>query len=651
MDPGRIDRAHGVGASSTGPVGVGDSREEPTGGLWSRRMLNGRLYRAAFVPFLFALAIAAFSLSARPLPLTSTLAPDAFEGAPAFAELKSMAARFPQRRPGSRGDQELAGYVAGKLEGLGGTAGGGFSVRTYHFRAQTIDGEQSLTNVVAQRPGSTSATPILILAHRDASAPGSQAELSGTAALLELARVFAARETKRTIVLVSTSGGSGGDAGAAQLAADRSEIGGTAAEGGGLGQFDAAIVLGDLAGVHARTPFVVPFSDALGSAPLELQRTVANAITNEVGIDPGASSTLGQLAHLVFPLAVGEQGVLNADGLPAVLVQVSGERGPSPQGGVSMERLEGFGRAVLSAVDALDTAPDISPAMQTGLLLQRQILPEWALRLLVITLLLPPLIAAADGLARLRRRRMPVGRWILWTLSCVLPFFSCALLAYVLGWLGILGAAPSAPVLPSALPFDGTAATAVVAIVMTFALAWLLWGVLIRRLDWSVRPDPEVAGLSMLLVALPLGLIVWVSNPFTALLALPALHVWLALASPDRLGIGLRPRRLFSLALVALGVLPLALLILFYAHQLGLGVGGVAWMAVLLLAGGHVGLGAAILWSLAFGCVAAAAMLAVGAPRPSPGVRVGDGIEVTIRGPMSYAGPGSLGGTESALRR
>ena len=41
-------------------------------------MINWRLYRAAFVPFLFALALAAFSLSPRPLPLTSTLAPDAF---------------------------------------------------------------------------------------------------------------------------------------------------------------------------------------------------------------------------------------------------------------------------------------------------------------------------------------------------------------------------------------------------------------------------------------------------------------------------------------------------------------------------------------------------------------------------------------------
>src|ERR1035441_352256 len=62
-------------------------------------MLNGRLYRAAFVPFLFALALAAFSLGPRPLPLTSTLAPDAFEGQPAFEELRALGARYPDPRP------------------------------------------------------------------------------------------------------------------------------------------------------------------------------------------------------------------------------------------------------------------------------------------------------------------------------------------------------------------------------------------------------------------------------------------------------------------------------------------------------------------------------------------------------------------------
>jgi hypothetical protein len=614
-------------------------------------MLNGRLYRAAFVPFLLALGVAAFSLGSRPLPLTSTLAPDAFEGAPAYAELHSLLTRFPQRRAGSRGDEALARYVAGKLEALGGTAGGGFSVRTYHFHAQTIDGERALSTVVAQRPGSTSAAPILILAHRDAAARGAPAELSSTAALLELASVFASRETKRTIILASTSGGSGGDAGAAQLLSELSNIGGTAVAGG-QGPLDAAIVLGDLAGVRTRAPLVVPYSDGLGTASLELQRTVDAAITQVLGADPGAPSMLGQLAHLAFPLSLGEQGVLNAGGVPTVLVQVSGERGPSPAEAVSMERLEGFGRAVLSAVDALDTGPDIPEATQSGLLLAHKTVPSWALRLLVLTLLLPVLVAALDGVARARRRRLAVGRWTLWVASCALPFFSCAVLAYVLGWLGVLGATPSAPVLPSALPFGGRLATAVVAVALTFALTWLLWGGLMRRLGWGARPDPDVAGLSLLLVLLAVAVLAWFGDPLTALLAVPALHLWLALAGAhDRLEIGQLPRRVLSLALVAVGLLPLMALIVFYADQLGMGVGEVAWTGVLLLAAGQIGLGGAVLWSLAFGCAAAAVLIASRGRQPQPGVQRAGGVDVTIRGPLSYAGPGSLGGTESALRR
>src|SRR5205807_9808514 len=103
------------------------------------------------------------------------------------------------------------------FRGLGGTAGGGFTVHVLGAEGQTIDGGQHLQTVVAVRPGSTPEAPILIVAHRDAAKAGSQGEMSATAALLELARVFAARETKRSIVLVSTSGGSGGDAGAQSM--------------------------------------------------------------------------------------------------------------------------------------------------------------------------------------------------------------------------------------------------------------------------------------------------------------------------------------------------------------------------------------------------------------------------------------------------
>jgi hypothetical protein len=597
-------------------------------------MLNGRLYRAAFLPFFFALAIAAFSLTGRPAPLRSTLAPDAFEGSRAFAELGALAQRFPDRRAGSSGDQALAGYVAQALRSLGGGAGGGFSVHTRRFTAQTIDGERELTNVVAQRPGSTGATPIVILAHRDAAARGARAELSGTAALLELARVFAARETQRTIVLVSTSGGSGGDAGAAEFVAQSS------------GPFDAAIAIGDLAGTRQRKPFVVPFSDGFGTAPVELQRTVADAITSEAGADPGSPSGFGQLAHLAFPLTVGEQGPLNAAGIPSVLVQVSGERGPSSSEPVSVAGLEGFGRAVLSAVDALDTSPDVPAAMQTGLLIQRKTIPAWALRLLLGTLLLPPLIVAADGFARARRRRLPVARWSLWTLLCAAPFLLSALFAIVLGAVGIIGAAPQSPIPPQSLSFDGSAAASLLAVVLAFALAWLVWPVALRRLGLRARPQSDAAGVAMLLVLLPVAAIIWLLNPVAALLLLPALHLWLLVVSPE-----LRPRPLAAVAIALAALIPLALLIAFYADQLGLGVGRLAWMAVLLVAGGHVGLPAVLLWSLSLGCAAAAAMLALSTASAIPGEDDRPSGEITIRGPMSYAGPGSLGGTRSALRR
>jgi hypothetical protein len=604
-------------------------------------MLNGRLYRASFAPFLIALAVAAFSLTARPLPLTSTLAPDAFQGEQALAELKSLAAEFPNRRPGSPGDEALGARIAKTLEGLGSAGKGGFQVSVRHFEAQTIDGERTLSTVIAQRAGASGAVPIVILAHRDASGSGAQAELSGTAALLELARVFATRETQRTIVLVSTSGGSGGAAGAMNFVAREAA------------PVDAAIVLGNLAGKDERRPFVVPYSDGFGSAPELLQRTVAGALTQVVGGNPGAPSTIGQLAHLAFPFATGEQGALNAEGLPSVLVQASSERTPPPGEAVSGERLEGFGRAALTAVDALDTAPDIAAGRQTGVVIGRKVIPEWALRLLLAALLIPPLLLAADGYARLRRRRgkrgdRAVARGLAWTAVCALPFFAAAVFAKALGWLGALHAAPAMPTPAGALPLAGEGTRAVLAVLLVFALCWLAWPRIVRRLGLSVRPenDGAAAGLAMLVVLIGVGAVVWALNPYAALLVLPALHLWLLIVDPD-----LRPPRAAAIALVAIALLPLALLIAFYARDLGVGLGEIAWYAVLLLAGGHIGVPAAVLWSLAGGCGIAAALLAVSAPAASADSGIDGDSGVRIRGPLSYAGPGSLGGTQSALRR
>jgi hypothetical protein len=604
-------------------------------------VLNGRIYRAAFVPFLFALIIAAFSLGDRPLPFTSSLAPDAFDGARAFAEEQALAAHFPERQPGSRGDQALATYTATALRSLGGADSGGFRVHVRHLRAATIDGPRTLETVIAERPGASGAKPIVILAHRDAAGRGAPAELSATATLLELARVLAASETQRTIVLVSTSGGSDGAPGAADFAAHTS------------GSVDGAIVLGDLAGEIARKPFVVPFSDGLGSAPLRLQRIVSDAIAHEVGVVSGGPSTFGQLAHLALPLATGEQGPLLADGMPAVLVQVSGERGPATGEPVSSARLQSFGRAVLSAVYALDGAPDLQSGgtggSGAGVPIQHKVLPEWSVRLLLGTLLLAPLLVAVDALARARRRRERVGRWVLWTLACALPFLLSAVFARLLGSTGVL-AAPPGPVLPAALPLDASTVETVLAVALVLLLSWLAWPALLRRLGLRPRPDSDGAGVALLLVLAGLSIVVWVLNPFTALLLVPALNLWLLLVWTDWHPPARPAARAAALALVALGLAPFALLCVFYAHELGYSVGGLVAAIVLLFAGGYFGVVGILLSSIAFGCVAAATLVAL-RTRPDPLDVPGEGPPITVRGPVSYAGPGSLGGTESALRR
>jgi hypothetical protein len=74
-------------------------------------MLDGRIYRAAFAPLLLALLVAAFALAERPRPIGTTLAADAFDGRRAFATLEQLRRTFPNRRPGSPGDDALARRV------------------------------------------------------------------------------------------------------------------------------------------------------------------------------------------------------------------------------------------------------------------------------------------------------------------------------------------------------------------------------------------------------------------------------------------------------------------------------------------------------------------------------------------------------------
>lgn len=593
-------------------------------------MTDPRLYRAALAPVLLALVLLGFSLENRPRPLTTTLAPDAFAGDRAFDRAYGsggLADRFPDRRPGSLGDERLADLAVAQMREAG------FRVRTIVHEGDTIDGIRTLRTVVAERTGTVDER-VVVVAHRDAAGPRAEAELSATAALLELARVFGApRQTQRTLTLVSTSGGSGGGAGAARLA---EELDGPVA---------GVLVLGDLASRNLRVPLLSPWSNGLGGSPARLRSTLQDALRLETGGAAKPPRALSQAVRFALPGTYGEQGVLLASGLPAIALSIGGDHGPAAGAPVSRERLTQLGRAALRTVTALDGAPRGRPvnaeASSADLVTSRKVLPGWAVRLFVGALLLAPLVVAVDALAAARRAREPILVWLRWTLVSALPLVVTALFAIALGAVGLVAATPGTPVSPEALPAQAPALLAV-GLVLVLAWAWLRPAVL--RLARAAGGDVSspAAGVVVLLVAVVAAIVVWIGNPYAALPLVPALHLWLfALAAELEL------RRVVRVVLVALGLVPVAIVATAVAGALGLGGLDAVWELLLVVAGGHVSLVSVLTWSLLGGCAASALTIAW----RSRAREDADALPITVRGPRSYAGPGSLGGTESALRR
>jgi hypothetical protein len=607
----------------------GSGSPEPAGSPdhYAARVVDLRLYRMAFAPFALAVVYVAFSLGTWPPALVTTLPPTAFDGNAGIATLNSLAQDYPDRRPGSAGDQALAAHIAGVF------AADGFTTTTDRFTADTVDGRRTLETVIGSRQGASSRS-IVIVAHRDSAHPGSLAELSGTAALLELAHIFSETTTTRALTLVSTSGGSGGAAGTADLASHLA------------GPVDAVIVLGDLAGSRSSRPYVVPWSDGSQIAPIQLRRTVEAALQAQFGRSPGGAAVSDQVARLALPLTVGEQGPLDAAGIPAVLVQQSGEVGPTADDPLAptaptATRFQDFGRGVLGAVDALDDGPPVGSPTR-DLLLGHLVLASSAVELLAGLLILPVLVAAIDALARARRRRAPVAGPIVWLAVAAVPFALAALFAVLLGRTGLLPAAPAGPVTSRQLAPGASGTIAIVSVALVFALAWLVRAPLTRRLAPQAAPSAPGAGVGLLLVCSAIACLVWAFNPYAALLAILPLHLWLLATMLER-----PPPRTLAVALIAISLTPLLGLMALDSARLGLGPGGLAWTGMLMVAGGHIGLGPLVLWSLAGGCVVAAFAIAVSRARE----HYDDLPPVTVRGPLSYAGPGSLGGTDSALRR
>jgi hypothetical protein len=583
-------------------------------------VLNLRLYRASLLPVIAAVVVLAFAPASMPAAQTSPLPAGLFSAIRAEATLVGLAATYAGHTPGSRGDDALASSVANQLRA------DGLTVHTTSAIAATASGNRRIETVVATSAVQRSGSVVLVA---DRSAPGASADarLSGTAALLELAHDLSPRGGPRTLTFVSSGGGITGAALAA-AAVPR--------------PVDATIVVGDLAGARAQPPLVVPWSGDGGMAPLSLQETVDAALYSQLGARAGRPGLVEELARMAVPLTVSDQGPFEDAGIPAVLVQQGGELG-TRSAQVSAATLGGVGRAVLSATQALQHGADVSPASTRDVTLAANVLGGWTARLLFGLLILASALCAVDLLARARRRGTALAPWFAWVLAWGLPFLVAGLYAKLLAWSGLLAHVPSAPVTAAAYPFRGGDALALISVVAVFVLACLAR---IRLIGGPSLDDVAGSGagapVALLCLASLLAAALWLANPYTAaLLALPLL-IWVPVMAGERY------RSAGTGALwTALSLVPLGLVLAIEANSLGLGPIAFGWTWLLVFAGSEVGPGALIASSLSGGIALAAAFVLVhpstrGTPRD---------VRITVRGPATYAGPGSLGGTDSALRR
>jgi len=156
-----------------------------------------------------------------------------------------------------------------------------------------------------------------------------------------------------------------------------------------------------------------------------------------------------------------------------------------------------------------------------------------------------------------------------------------------------------------------------------------------------------VPGIALALLTQALAWIVWIGNPYAALFLVPAAHLWLLAAAPE-----MRGGRGWRLAFVVLPAVPFALAALAYAVALDANPVQLGWTGLLAIAGGHVSPLSLVVWSFLIGCGLSVLVVALSTEpaRPDRKGFVGPG-QVRSRGPLTYAGPGSLGGTESARRR
>jgi hypothetical protein len=553
-------------------------------------VIDFRLYRLAFAPTLAAIAILLFSLQPGPEGLSPLSAPGSFDQRRAASTAREIVATAPSREAGSEGDDAVADLVRERFE----------AIKAGETTEETFD--DGMRNIVLTLPGETPGTVVVMASRDSAEGPGAASSAAATAGLLELASDIAAGGHAKSIVFVSTDGGSRGSAGARYFAEHypaRSSV-------------QAAVVLTAPGHVGPSQPYLVNSSTDDHSSSIQLVETADRAIADQIradgpsaaaaGVRPRLDGLFGELARLAIPSGLGDQAPLIEHGIPAVAISSAGERplaaaddGPDDFSGTVLAR---FGRAALDTVLSADSAPGpLHGGPGAYLTLGGSLVPGWVLAILALTLLFPAALAAVDGLARAGRAQQPVGSAVRWSASLALPPLAALVLFLLLALVGILPR--------PAFPFDpgrhGVGVRAILAAVVVLGVIVTGLRVLHAARAPSFVPG-EVLAPALGILAVPALLLVWVANPYLALLLVPLAHVWLGQTprSPHR-------RAPLTLVLLALALVPVVAAVVHTARALSLGA-SVPWTLMLMVGDGQIdllaALGTAVLAGYLLGVVA-----------------------------------------------
>nr|MBF6618923.1 hypothetical protein [Patulibacter sp.] len=428
------------------------------------------------------------------------------------------------------------------------------------------------------------------------------AELSATGVLLTLARTAGQSRFDRTIRFVSTTGASGGGlTGATRLARELSD------------PVEAVLVLGDLSGGRGRQAEVVPWSNSRSAAPLRLQRTVEAALRTEQLSPRSTTGLWTQLVRRGLPATVGEQGELNQGGAPAVLLSAGGATRPPSAATIDPAGFSAYGRSALRSLRALDApAATVGPQL-SGFVVAGQVMPAWAMRILIMAIVLPVLGGALIVILTLVRDRHPLTAGAAWAVGCVTGPLVAGLLVIGLGRVGAIS-----PAVPA--PFSGGAAppTAWAWLLLAFLLVLLVATIAVARprlaRDAAGRSRPSrisvATGVFGLMTIVTLVLVAW--NPPAGLLVLPALFAWPAAIAPVPV---VSPLHRAGLALLG-AALPLAALVTI-TSSLEVPAVQIPWWLVLLVAGGHITPFSLLLSSLIAGALIATVLTMI--PRGATG--------------------------------